>query len=176
MYIAEVPNRSSPPAFLLRESYREGNQVKNRTLANLSHLPRAQIEALRRVLKGEPLVPAEALFEITRSLPHGHVAAVLGTLRRLQLDRLLSARASRPRELVCAMVVARLLQPQSKLATARSLGAQTASTSLGVSLGLEGCSEDDFYQAMDWLVARQERLEAALAREHLHNGTLALLT
>ena len=174
MYVAKVPNRSSPPAFLLRESYRQGSKVKNRTLANLSHLPREQIETLRRVLKGEKLVPVEELFEILRSLPHGHVTAVLGTLRRLQLDRLLGTRASRPRDLVCALIVARILQPQSKLATARGLNAQTASTSLGSCLGLEGCSEDEFYQAMDWLLARQTRLEATLARRHLSEGTLVL--
>jgi hypothetical protein len=174
MYIAKVPNRSSPPAFLLRESYRDGSKVKNRTLANLSHLPQEQIEALRRVLKGERLVPVEALFEIMRSLPHGHVAAVLGSLRRLQLDRLFGARASRQRDLVCAMIVARILQPQSKLATARSLDAKTAATSLGACLGLGRCREDDFYEAMDWLVARQARIEAALARRHLSEGTLAL--
>ena len=174
MYVAEIPNRSSPPAFLLRESYREGNKVKNRTLANLSHLPREQIEALRRVLKGEKLAPVEALFEVTRSLPHGHVAAVLGTLRHLELERLLGSGASRQRDLVCALIVARILQPQSKLATARSLDAQTAATRLGACLGVEGCSEDDYYEAMDWLLERQARIEAALARQHLREGTLAL--
>src|SRR3990172_3142650 len=143
MYVAEIPNRSSPPAFLLRESYREGGKVKNRTLANLSHLPREQIEALRRILKGEKLAPVEEIFQIIRSLPHGHVAAVLGTLQRLRLDRWLSSRACQQRDVVCAMIVARILQPQSKLATARSLNAQTASTSLGACLGLEHCSEDD---------------------------------
>jgi len=174
MYIAEIPNRSSPPAFLLRESYREGDKVKNRTLANFSHLPRQQIETLRRVFRGEELVPVEELFEIVRSLPHGHVAAVLGSLHGLQLDRLLAARTCRQRDLVCAMIVSRILQPQSKLATARSLDAQTATTSLGTCLGLEGCSEDDFYQAMDWLLSRQGRIEAALARRHLSEGTLVL--
>lgn len=174
MYVAEVPNRSSPPAFLLRESYREGGKVKNRTLANLSHLPRAQIEALRRVLKGEKLAPAEELFAIVRSLPHGHVVAVLGALRRLQLDRLLAPRPSRQRDLVCALIVARILQPQSKLATARSLNAQTASTSLGPCMGVDNATEDEFYQAMDWLLDRQVRLEAALGRQHLRDGTLAL--
>ena len=174
MYIAEIPNRSSPPAFLLRESYREGGKVKNRTLANLSHLPREQIETLRRVLKGEQLAPVEEIFQILRCLPHGHVAAVLGTLRRLQLDRLLSSRACQQRDVVCAMIVARILQPQSKLATTRSLNAQTASTSLGVCLGLGDCTEDDLYQAMDWLLQRQARIEAALAGEHLRDGTLAL--
>ena len=174
MYIAEIPNRSSPPAVLLRESFRDGGKVKNRTLANLSHLPREQIEALRRVLKGEKLAPVEALFEILRSLPHGHVAAVLGTLRRLQLDRQLSTRSSRQRDLVCALIVARILQPQSKLATARSLNAQTASTSLGACLDLESCSEDDIYQAMDWLLERQAHIETVLGRQHLRDGTLAL--
>ena len=174
MYIAKVPNRSSRPTFLLRESYREGKKVKNRTLANLSHLPAEQIEALRRLFKGERMMPAEELFQITRSLPHGHVVAVLGVLRRLQLDRFLEARTSRERDLVCAMIVARIVDPQSKLATARSLDAQTATTSLGACLGLESCSEDDFYEAMDWLVARQSRIEAALARQHLREGTLVL--
>jgi len=174
MYVATVPNRSSPPAFLLRESYREGGKVRNRTLANLSHLPRAQIEALRRVLRGEQLAPVESLFEIVRSLPHGHVVAVLGVLRRLQLDHLLAARRSRQRDLVCALLVARVLQPQSKLATARSLNAQTASTSLGTCLELGEVTEDEFYQAMDWLLARQARLEAALGRQQLRDGTLAL--
>jgi transposase len=174
MYIAEIPNRTSAPAFLLRESFRDGAKVKNRTLANLSHLPSEQIEALRRILKGEKLAPIEALFEILRSLPHGHVAAVLGTLRRLQLDRRLSTRSSRQRDLVCALIVARILQPQSKLATARSLHAQTASTSLGACLGVESCSEDEVYQAMDWLLERQTHIEAALGRQHLRDGTLAL--
>ena len=137
MYIAKVPNLSSRPTFLLRESYREGKKVKNRTLANLSHLPPEQIEALRRLFKGERMMPAEELFQITRSLPHGHVVAVLGVLRRLQLDRFLEARTSRERDLVCAMIVARIVDPQSKLATARSLDAQTATTSLGACLGLE---------------------------------------
>ena len=174
MYVAKIPNRSSPPAFLLRESYREKGQVKSRTLANLSHLAPQQIESLRRVLKGEQLVPVEALFEITRSLPHGHVAAVLGALRGLGLERLLATRSSRQRDLVCAMIVAHLLQPQSKLATARSLHAHTASTSLGTCLGLDQVSEYDFYAAMDWLLARQARVEAGLAKQHLREGTLAL--
>src|SRR3972149_4246234 len=162
MYIAVIPNRSSPPAVLLRESFREGGKVRNRTLANLSGLPREQVEALRRVLKGEKLAPVEEIFQIIRSLPHGHVAAVLGTLRRLQ------------RDVVCAMIVARILEPQSKLATARGLNAHTASTSLGACLGLDSCDEDDLYEAMDWLLGRQARLEAALAGQHLPDSTLGL--
>ena len=174
MYIAVIPNRSSPPAVLLRESFREGGKVRNRTLANLSGLPREQVEALRRVLKGEKLAPVEEIFQIIRSLPHGHVAAVLGTLRRLQLDRLLSSRSCLQRDVVCAMIVARILEPQSKLATARGLNAHTASTSLGACLGLDSCDEDDLYEAMDWLLGRQARLEAALAGQHLHDSTLVL--
>ena len=174
MYIAVIPNRSSPPAVLLRESFREGGKVRNRTVANLSHLPHEQVEALRRVFKGEKLAPAEEIFQIIRSLPHGHVAAVLSTLRRLQLDRLLSSRGCLQRDVVCAMIVARILEPQSKLATARGLNAHTASTSLGACLGLDSCDEDDFYEAMDWLLGRQARLEAALAGQHLHDSTLVL--
>jgi len=120
MYIATVPNRSSPPAILLRESYRQDGTVKTRTLANLTHWPPAQREALRRVLRGDTLVAPEDAFEIIRSLPHGHVVAVLGTLRRLGLEAILSAKKSQQRDLVVAMIVARLLDPRSKLATARA--------------------------------------------------------
>src|SRR5215475_7194876 len=125
MYIATIPNRSSPPAILLRESYRQGGQVKTRTLANLTAWPPAQLDALRRVLGGELLVAPEEAFEIVRSLPHGHVAAVLGTVRRLGLDALIAAKKSGQRELVVARLVARLIAPQSKLATARSLRPDT---------------------------------------------------
>ena len=120
MYIATIPNRSSPPAILLRESYRQDGTVKTRTLANLTHWPPAQREALRRVLRGDTLVAPEDAFEIIRSLPHGHVVAVLGTLRRLGLEAILSAKKSQQRDLVVAMIVARLLDPRSKLATARA--------------------------------------------------------
>jgi hypothetical protein len=126
MYIATIPNRSSPPAILLRESYRQDGKVKSRTLANLTHWPPAQLAALRRVLRGELLVAPDDAFEIVRSLPHGHVAAVLGTLRRLGLDQRIALKKSRSRELVLAMLVARLLDPRSKLATARGLGDDTA--------------------------------------------------
>jgi hypothetical protein len=174
MYIATVPNRSSPPAILLRESYRQDGKVKSRTLANLTHWPPAQLDALRRVLRGEPLVAPEDAFEIMRSLPHGHVAAVLGTLRRLGVEQLIAPRKSRPRELVVAMLVARILEPQSKLATARSLGHDTALTSLGQTLAVESADAHELYEAMDWLLPRQPQIEAALAQRHLVEGTLAL--
>jgi Transposase DDE domain len=174
MYIATIPNRSSPPAILLRESYRQGGKVKSRTLANLTHWPRAQLAALRRVLRGEVLVAPEEAFEIVRSLPHGHVAAVLGTVRRLGVDHLIAAKTSGYRALVLAMIVARILDPQSKLATARGLGLDTASTSLGHTLGVEAADADALYTAMDWLLRRQPRIEVALATRHLSEGTLAL--
>jgi hypothetical protein len=174
MYIATIPNRSSPPAILLRESYRQGGQVKTRTLANLTDWPPAQLDALRRVLRGALLVAPEDAFEIVRSLPHGHVAAVLGTVRRLGLDALIAAKKSGHRELVLAMIVARILAPQSKLATARGLGPDTASTSLGAVLHVEAADADALYSAMDWLLRRHPRIEAALAARHLAEGTLVL--
>src|SRR6266568_4180488 len=176
MYVAKVPNRGSPAAVLLRESYREGGKVKNRTLANLSSWPEAKVEALARVLKGQP-VPAAAVegtFEIARSLPHGHVAAVLGTLRQLGLEELIDPVPSRQRDLVTAMAVAQVIAPDSKLAIARGLQAGTAASSLGQVLGAGGRDEDDLYAAMDWLAARQDRIEDALAARHLAGGTLVL--
>ena len=132
MYVAKVPNRGSPPAVLLRESYREAGKVKNRTLANLSAWPEAKVDALSRVLKGQPPPAAlDGAFEITRSLPHGHVAAVLGTLRDLGLEELIDPVPSRHRDLVTAMAVAQVIEPGSKLAIARGLRDQTASSSLG---------------------------------------------
>ncbi|HEX9520054.1 MAG TPA: IS1634 family transposase [Streptosporangiaceae bacterium] len=176
MYVAKVPNRGSPPAVLLRESYREAGKVKNRTLANLSSWPEAKVDALARVLKGQ-LAPAAALegtFEIARSLPHGHVAAVLGTARQLGLEELIDPAPSRQRDLVTAMAVAQVIAPDSKLAIARGLQAETAASSLGEVLGVGGCDEDDLYGAMDWLAARQEKIEDALAARHLAGGTLVL--
>jgi DDE family transposase len=175
MYVARVPNRGSPPAVLLRESYREAGKVKNRTLANLSAWPEAKVDALSRVLKGQPpaAVP-EGSFQITRSLPHGHVAAVLGTLRDLGLDELIDPVPSRQRDLVTAMAAAQVIAPDSKLAIARGLRAETAASSLGEVLGLGSCDEDDLYAAMDWLAGRQEQVEDALAARHLAGGTLVL--
>jgi len=175
MYVVRVPNRGSPPAVLLRESFREDGKVKNRTLANLSRWPEHKVEALSAVLGGRaPRVSLEGAFTISRSLPHGYVAAVLGTLRRLGLDELVDPVGSRMRDLVVAMICAQVIDPASKLAIARGLRSETASTSLGEVLGLSGCDEDDLYDAMDWLGARQERIEDALARHHLVGGTLAL--
>jgi hypothetical protein len=176
MYVVRVPNRGSPPAILLRESYREAGTVKNRTLANLSSWPEAKVDALSRVLKGQPPPAADldGAFEITRSLPHGHVAAVLGTLRQLGLEELIDPAPSRHRDLVAAMAVAQVIAPDSKLAIARGLRDQTAASSLGEVLGAGSCDEDDLYAAMDWLAARQEAVEDALAARHLAGGTLVL--
>src|SRR6266705_3199441 len=174
MYVTRVPNRASPPAVLLRESYREGGKVKNRTLANLSSWPEAKVEALSRALKGLPPAGLEGAFEITRSLPHGHVAAVLGTIRNLGLEELIAPVGSRQRDLVTAMITAAVIDGSSKLATARGLRAETAASSLGGLLGLQACDEDDLYAAMDWLRPRQQQIEDALAARHLRDGTRVL--
>jgi hypothetical protein len=175
MYVARIPNRGSPPAILLRESYREGGKVRNRTLANLSHWPEHRVDALARTLKGlSPKLDLSDAFEITRSLPHGHVAAVLGTARRLGIDDLLDSAPSRHRDLVMAMLVAQVIAPSSKLATARGLRTETATSSLGQVLGVSACDEDDLYAAMDWALARKDAIENALAARHLVNGTLVL--
>jgi hypothetical protein len=176
MYVAKVPNRGSPPAVLLRESYREAGKVKNRTLANLSSWPEAKVDALARVLKGQlaPAAAAEGAFEIARSLPHGHVAAVLGTARQLGLEEVIDPAPSRQRDLVTAIAAAQVIAPDSKLAIARGLREETAASSLGDVLGLAGCDEDDLYAAMDWLAARQDRIQDALAARHLAGGTLVL--
>jgi transposase len=177
MYVERIPNRNSPPAILLRESYREGDKIKKRTLANLSHWPLGKIDALRRVLRGETFSARDEGLRLLRSLPHGHVAAGLGTLRKLGLDRLFAQGGRQPRRevaLCIAMIVARLIDPASKLATARALDAETAICSLGRVLGLEGVDEQELYGALDWLIGQQERIERALARRHLHNATLVL--
>jgi Transposase DDE domain len=174
MYVTRVPNRGSPPAVLLRESYREGGKVKNRTLANLSSWPEAKVEALSRALKGLPPAGLEGAFEISRSLPHGQVAAVLGTVRELGLEGLIDPAPSRQRDLVTAMITAAVIDGSSKLATARGLRTETAASSLGQVLGLESCDEDDLYRAMDWLLPRQEAIEDALAARHLAGVTLVL--
>ena len=161
-------------SWLLRRSYRVGHQVKKETLATLSHLPMEIIDLIRRSLAGEKFALVDEIFEIERSLPHGHVAAVLGTLRTLGLEELLSKQSSRRRDLAVAMIVARLLAPGSKLATARGLGSETFSTSLGEVLSLESVDVDAIYRAMDWLISRQARIEAALARRHLSDGALVL--
>jgi hypothetical protein len=174
MYIDVVPNRNSPPAILLRQAIREGTKIRKVTLANLSDWPEEQLASLKLVLKGTAVVPRDEAFIITRSLPHGHVAAALGQLRKLSLERMLDRTASRERDLVMAMIVARILEPASKLATVRGLEAETASSSLGTALGLGTVSEDELYQAMDWLLERQDAIEKQLARHHLEHGSVVL--
>jgi Transposase DDE domain len=174
MYVTRVPNRSSPPAVLLRESWREDGKVKTRTLANLTHWPDAKVEALRRVLRGGTVIAAAEHVAIERSLPHGHVAAVLGTVRAIGLDRLLPRRPERLAKLALALIVARVVEPAAKLATARQLSEATASHSLGAVLGLGEVDEDELYRALDALGAAQPAIERALARRHLKDGTLVL--
>ncbi len=177
MYIEKVPNRNSPPAVLLRESYREGDQVKKRTLANLSKLPDDIIDNLKLALKGATLSMNEGIpnhFEVIRSLPHGHVMAILETIKKLGLDKIISEKSSRIRNLVVAMIVARIINPKSKLATARGFNSETGSQSLGQLLDLEKADEDELYNALDWLLEKQEKIEKHLAIKHLESGTLVL--
>ena len=166
MYIESVPNRNSPPAILLRESYRDGAKIKKRTIANLSDWPSELVEGLRTLLKGGTAAPADQQSIIVRrALPHGHVAAVLGMLRDIGLDRILGPAGNRPRDLVIAMIVARLIAPASKLATARMLDPATAASSLGDILGLGVVDEDELYAAIDFLgvaVLHQCKLAARL--------------
>ncbi len=175
MYIESVPNRNSPPAILLRESFRHNGKVCKRTLCNLSDWSPAHVEGLRSVLKGGTVISAEYdAFTITRSLPHGHVAAALGTARKIGLDRILGPAGDRCRDLALAMLVGRILDPVSKLAAARTLSPATACSSLGEALGLANVSDAELYAALDWLLERQAAIETALARRHLQNGTLVL--
>jgi transposase len=175
MYVEAVPNRNSPPAILLRESYRHEGKVRKRTLCNLSDWSPAHIEGLRGVLKGGIVIPAgQDAFTVTRSLPHGHVAAALGTAHKIGLDRLLGPDGDRCRDLVLALLIGRILDPVSKLAAARTLSPDTASSSLGEALGLDAVADDQLYAALDWLLERQPAIETALAKRHLQNGTLVL--
>ena len=174
MYIETVPNRNSPPTVLLREGWREGKKVRKRTLANLSKLPPEAVQVLKRVLRGETLVSAEDELCIERSLPHGAVAAVVGMIKKLKLDQLLASRRSPERDRVLALVAARVLAPSSRLAVSRMLDPETATSTLGQTLEVEGVSSDKLYAAMDWLRERQERIETKLARRHLAAETLVL--
>ena len=166
MYIDIVPNRKSPPAILLRESIRQGEKIIKRTLANLSSLSLDQAQAIRKILKGKKLVQPEKHFTILSSRAHGHAEAVLLTIRRLGLDKLIFSRRCKERDLVIAMIGSRILCPQSKLAFTRDL----ENTTLGESLGVEGVDEDDLYGAMDWLYKRQDGIEKRLAAKHLQEG------
>jgi hypothetical protein len=175
MYVAVIPNRGSPPAILLREGYREAGKTKNRTLANLSSWPTERIELLRAVLRGDRLLPATEAMQIVRALPHGHVLAALTTARRIELDALLPRRApQRKRDLALALIIARLLDPAAKLATARRLDPATASHSLGEMLALGSITAREVYVTLDWLGSEQSFIEATLARRHLKNGALLL--
>jgi transposase len=175
MFVDVVPNRGSRPAILLRESRREGKKVRKRTIANISNWPPEKIECLRAALKGGVVVNnLEASFRTVRSLPHGHVAAVLGVLSKLGLDRMVASRRSRTRDLVMAMIVARVISPGSKLALARGLGSEAHAHSLGHVLQVEDADEDELYEAMDWLVQRQESIEKKLVQRHLGHGSMVL--
>lgn len=170
MYIETVPNRNSPPAILLREGWREGKKTRKRTLANISHWPQSKIEALRRLLRGETLVSPHDLFTIERTLPHGHVEAILGTIGKLGLQSVISSKPCRERDLVVAMIAERLIHPCSKLATTR----HWHSTTLAEELSVQDADEDDLYEAMDWLLRRKRRIETKLARRHLAEGCTVL--
>jgi transposase len=175
MYIEAVPNRNSPPAILLRETYRQDGRFCKRTLCNLSHWPTAMVEGLRGVLKGGTVIPAgQDAFTVIRSLPHGHVAAAVGIARKIGLEGILGPDGNRCRDLVVAMLVGRILNPVSKLATTRALSPATASSSLGEVLGLGDVDDDELYAALDWLLVRQPAIEAILAKRHLSNGMLVL--
>jgi transposase len=175
MCIEAVPNRSSPPAILLRETYRQNGRFCKRTLCNLSHWPAAHVEGLRGVLKGGTVIPAgRDAFTVIRSLPHGHVAAAVGIARKIGLEGILGPDGNRCRDLVLAILISRILDPVSKLATARALSPATASSSLGETLGLGDVDDDELYAALDWLLVRQPAIEAILANRHLTNGMLVL--
>ena len=171
-----IPNRSSPPAILLREAWREGKRIRRRTVANLSKMPPALVDAIRAALDGGVVFPSlDAAVAIRRSRPHGHVAAVLGTLRSLGLVRVLGRKADHMRDLAVAAVVARVVDPASKLATARALDPETASTSLGTLLGLGPVTGNEMLDMLDWLLARQPWIERSLASRHLRGGNTLIL-
>ena len=169
MYVDIVPNRNSPPAILLRECWRDGNKTRKKTVANISNWPTEKVDTLRRVLRGEKLIPAEQAFIIEQSLPHGHVEAVLGTLRKIGLEKMIASRRSRERDLVVAMIVEQILHHDSKLADTRNWH----STSLAEELGVEDADENDLYHALDWLLERQKRIENKLAKLYFAEGSFA---
>ncbi len=170
MYVERVPNRGSPPAILLRQAWREAGKIRKRTLANLSHWPEDRVDSLKRLLRGETLVSAKDVFSVEANLPHGHVEAVLGTIRKLELDHLIAAKPSRERDLVVAMIAERLLAPSSKLATTRLWNNST----LAEELAVQDADVDELYRALDWLLRRQGRIEAKLAGRHLEDGAVVL--
>jgi len=170
MHVEIVPNRNSRPTILLREGWREGKRVLKRTIANLTHWPDEQIDALRRVLKNEPVMAADDVFDIIETRPHGHVEAVLGTIKNIGLDILIASKRSRERDLILAMIAEQLIHPSSKLGTTRLWH----TTTLAEELGVADADEDDLYAAMDWLLQRQSRIEKKLAARHLTEGAQVL--
>ncbi len=170
MYIATIPNRGSRPTTIIREGYREKGKVKNRTIANITHWPREKIEALRLVLKGKKVIEVDKLFEKLESKHHGHVQAVYIAVKRLGLDKLIFSKACRECDIILAVIIARICEPDSKLAMTR----WWQDTTLPALLDLEDVDEDDIYEAMDWLLVRQRRIEKKLAGRHLGDGDLVL--
>jgi transposase len=170
MYIETIPNRGSPPAVLLREARREGKKINKRTLANLSHWPAEQIEAFRLLLRGERLVPADELFRVERTLPHGHVEAILQMIEKLGLDTVVASKRCRERDLVLAMIVERLIHPRSKLANTRHWN----DTTLAEEFSVANADVDELYDALDWLLGRQKHIEKKLASRHLEEHGLVL--
>ncbi len=170
MYVDIVPNRNSPPAILLREGWREGGKVEKRTICNISSWPMPKVNTLRRLLRDEPLMGADDVFSIEESLPHGHVAAVLGTMRKIGLEKIIAAKRCRERDLVVAMIAQRLISPGSKLDNTRVWH----DTTLARNMDVVDADEDDLYAAMDWLLERQNRIEKKLAKRHLEEGGLVL--
>lgn len=171
MHIDIIPNRKSKPAILLRESYRDGKTVRKRTLANLSALPLDQIEAIRRILKGEKLVSVSDAFQTVQSRPHGHVMAVLYAMEKLGIKKLIASRPSRERDIICAVIAWRIIQPDSKLAMQREWRDSTLPELFGID---DSVTEDDIYKAMDWLFTAQKRIEKKLAKRHLRDEGLML--
>ena len=175
MYIEKIPNRNSPPCILVRESYRQDGKVHKRTLANITHLSDELIDAIGKLLKGGQIIEDfKDDFHIIRSLPYGHVQSILSVINDIGLKPLISSRGGKELKLVIAMIVSRMVNPGSKLATARSISSETCSTALGDLLEIERVSETDFYCAMDWLLKRQDKIESSLARKHLEDGSLVL--
>lgn len=179
MFVETIKNRSSPPCTLLRESYRDNGKVRHRTIANLSSWPDELVFGLRELLKshraGKPVTPTTEGLRIERSMPHGHVQAVVGTIKRLKLDHLIASKPCPERDRVIVMIASRILNPGSKLATTRALNSATRSNTLAEVCGIDGdLHENDLYAAMDWLLKRQPRIEKSLAARHLQDGSLVL--
>lgn len=175
MYIEKIPNRNSPPCILVRESYRQAGKVHKRTLSNITHLSDEVIDGIGKLLQGGYVIEdLQDDFHIIRSRPYGHVQAILSVINDIGLKSMIASRGGKELKLVIAMIVSRMVNPGSKLATARSMNHETCSTALGDLLGIERVSEADFYRAMDWLLKRQGQIESSLARKHLEDGSLVL--